>query len=69
MRESTPSKPLLISDFSNVQIASYCNACGIAFVDSAKHVDDYIAHIHMLEKFWVAYSKGQVESPREVREI
>lgn len=52
-----------------MQIASYCNACGIAFADSAKHVDDYIAHIHMLEKFWVAYSKGQVESPREVREI
>lgn len=44
--ESTSSKPLLISDGSNMQIASYCDTCGIDFID---YVSDCINHIRMLE--------------------
>lgn len=41
------SKPLLLSDWSNAQIAKYCEACGIVFTDP---LSDSIAHIRMLEQ-------------------
>lgn len=48
--EGTPSMPLLISDWSNAQIASYCYVCGISFDGSALHLDECIDFIRKVEK-------------------
>lgn len=61
--EGTSSKQLLIGDWSNVQIASYCDACSIHFVDSAT---DCINHIRMLEQSRFSYAKGVAETSSEV---
>lgn len=45
--KGTNAKPLLIADWSDVQIVKYCDACGISFSNS---VNDYINHIRNLEK-------------------
>lgn len=58
--QGTSSKPLLISDWSNVQIASYCNACGISFTES---VDACVNHIRSLELSRSMISKGLVATP------
>lgn len=42
----TSSKPLLISDWTTKQIASYCDACGISFTNS---MHDCINHIRYME--------------------
>lgn len=52
--EGTPSMPLLISDWSKVQFAKYCNACGISFDDSVSNLDacyDFIRNIEMSSSF------------------
>lgn len=57
------SKLFLISDWNNVQIASYCDACDISFSES---VNDCINHIRLLEKTRYASSKGLAENSSEV---
>lgn len=57
------SKPLLISDWTNIQIASYCSACDISF---SKSVNKCINHICMLETRSTS-SKGMTETSSEVR--
>lgn len=59
------SKPLLLSDWYDVQIEKYCEACGIVFVDS---VSDSIAHIRMLEQLSSASVQRPAETSVEVRE-
>lgn len=46
--EGTSSAPLLITDWSDIQLNNYCNACGIVF-DSIHHRDNCFAHLRMLE--------------------
>lgn len=48
--EGAPSLPLAISDWSNSQIISYCNACGISFDISDGHLDACIYYICNVEK-------------------
>lgn len=48
--EGMPPKPLLISDWSNSQIVSYCSACGILFDDSSLHKDACLDYIRQVEK-------------------
>lgn len=45
--EGTASKPLLISDWSNAQLACYCDVCGISFTES---VSECLQHIRSLEQ-------------------
>lgn len=59
------SNPLLLSDWSNAQIAKYCDACGIVFTDS---VSDSIAHIRMLEQLRSASVQRPVASSLEGRD-
>lgn len=59
MLEGTSSKPLLISNWSNVQILSYCNACCITFVNSNSHVNDCVMHILLLDKLKVTLSRDR----------
>lgn len=58
------SKPLLIADWTDIQIEKYCDACGISFTDS---VNDCIKHIRMLESSQIACSKGTTSTSLEVR--
>lgn len=57
--KGTSSKLLLISDWTNAQIVSYCDVCGIAF---SEFVNDCISHIRMLERTRSASSKGPAET-------
>lgn len=56
--EGTSSKPLLLSDWSNVQLLEYCNACGVDFVNSDKHADECISYLRMRESERVTPFKG-----------
>lgn len=47
--EGMPSTLLLIFDWLDAQISSYCNACGIVFTDSESHLVDCINYIRNLE--------------------
>lgn len=49
--EGTTSKLLLISDWTNAQLASYCDACGISFTDAS---NDCFNHIGLMEQTRVA---------------
>lgn len=70
--EGTPFRPLLISDWSNAQITSYCNACGISFDGSASHLDECIDFIRKVEKSrsltCVSSNLEQAEISSEVRD-
>lgn len=70
--EGTLSKPLSISDWSNVQLASYCNACGINFVDPVCHFEacvDYICKVENKRSLaCVGSTSEQTETSEEVRE-
>lgn len=46
--EGTSDIPLLINDWTDIQLNNYCNACGITF-DSMRHRDNCFAHLRMLE--------------------
>lgn len=61
--EGTPSKPLLILDWSNIQIARYCDACGITLSDSNAHMLACIDHIRMLERARSVPPTGQGRPP------
>lgn len=65
--EGTSSKPLLISDWSNAQILSYYNACGITFANFDSHVNDCVKHICLLEKSKVTLISGKTKNSSEVR--
>lgn len=58
--KSNYSKPLFISEWSNVQIAKYCDTCGISFSES---VNDCVNHIRSLEKSHSMTGKGPVVTP------
>lgn len=62
--KGTSSKPLLIFYWSNVQIANYCDACGISFSD---HVIDCVNHIHSLELLKAVNLTGVAVSSSEGR--
>lgn len=64
--EGTSSTPLLLSDWSDVQLAAYCDACGIKFIDPAS---DCLNHIRMLEQSRSAPCQGTAVTSSEVREI
>lgn len=61
--EGMSSKPLLINDWSDVQLLKYCNSCGINFTEV---VHDCINHIRSLEL--QRNAKEQAETSSEVRE-
>lgn len=46
--EGTTPNPLLFSDWNDLQLINYCNACGISF-DSLQHRDNVLSHLRMLE--------------------
>lgn len=64
--EDTATKPLLISNWSDVKISSYCNACGINFAEST-YV--FITHIRILEKTHITPSRSLAATFSEVREF
>lgn len=66
--EGTPSKPLLILDWSNIQIARYCDDCGITLSDSNAHMLACIDHIRMLERARSVPPTGQAETSCDVRD-
>lgn len=45
--EGMTSKPLLISDWSNAQLACYCDSCGVSFTDFAF---ECLNHLHSFEQ-------------------
>lgn len=53
------SKPILIFDWTNTQLASYCDACGISFTDS---MNECFNHIRLLEQSHVVPSHVSVSS-------
>lgn len=57
--KGTSFKPLLITDWSNLQIASYCDTCGISFTDP---VDDCVNYIRSLELSRTLTNKGLAEA-------
>lgn len=57
--EGTTSKPLLISDWTNTQLSSYCDACSISFTDFA---NECFNHIRKLEKSLSAPLQEQASS-------
>lgn len=57
--EGTTSKPHLITDLNNVQLANYCDACGISFTESA---NDCLNHIRKLELSRIAPVSEMVSS-------
>lgn len=59
--EGTSSKPLLISDWTDVQIASYCDLCGITFID---YVNEYINHIRMVEQSLAIFVEGHAKASK-----
>lgn len=62
--EGATSKPLRISDWSNSQLNSYCNACGIVFAESQ---NGCLNDIRSLELSRATPVLGQVETSDEVR--
>lgn len=64
--EDTSTKSLLISNWSDLQISSYCDVCGIAFTDAA---DDCIHHIHLLEQSHAASARDPATIYSENRVI
>lgn len=59
--EGTSLKPLLILDWSNVQITNYCGAYGVDFTMS---VNDCIDHMRLLESS--RSYRGMAETSSEV---
>lgn len=64
--EGTPSNALLISNWSNAQIANYCDACCIFFSES---VNDCLNHICILEKNRASSSRRALATSLEDCEI
>lgn len=46
--EGTSSNPLLINEWTDLQLSKYCNACGVTF-DSLKLKEDCFNFLRMLE--------------------
>lgn len=64
VNEGTSSKPLLISDWTDAQLAKYCNSCGIDFTDS---VEVSLNSLRLLELARANIVSGQAETSSEVR--
>ncbi|KAH7690551.1 Zinc finger CCHC-type protein [Dioscorea alata] len=62
----TPAKPLLISEWSYAQLAKYCDACGVSFIDSEI---DCLNHIRCLESNQASSSRGPATTSMEVGDI
>lgn len=60
--EGTAATPFLISEWSNVQLDNYCNACGIDLVETHSHKVACFEHIRLLESNCAAHFKGPVET-------
>lgn len=58
-REGTSSKPCLISDWNNVQLANYYNACGISFTNAESAC---LNHLRQLKLSRLAPSRESASS-------
>lgn len=61
--EGTSNKPFLLSNWSNIQLASYCNACAIVFTDSQIHC---LNNLRLLESKRATPMLRQAETSDEV---
>lgn len=61
--KGTFSKPLFFSDWTNAQLVSYCNACGVDFTDSASV---FFNSLCLLELARSSNVSGQAETSTEV---
>lgn len=62
LREGISSNPLLLNDWTDAQLLSYCSACGIEFSESSSHKTDCLNHIRLSEKIKSAPSRGVAET-------
>lgn len=66
--EGMPYTPLLIFDWLDAQISSYCNACGIVFTNSESYLVDCINYIRNLGSVKGVPVEGQTETLVEVHQ-
>lgn len=61
--EGVTSKPLLFSYWTNAQLSSYCNVCGIVFSESQ---NECLHDIYLIKLSWATPVLGQAETSDEV---
>lgn len=62
--KGTTLKSLLLSNWSDAQIARYCDACGISFTDSAS---ECFNHLRLLEQSQMPLSRESLATSSEGR--